>query len=78
MVPLIVPVVNLEHMKLIQTQRQHYQLDKGLLICNSNCAVIGFVIPTAALIQRFGLIDQVSLVIMQALSGAGYPGVSSE
>ena len=67
LVPLIVPVVNLGHIKLIQTQRQHYRLDKGLLMCNSNCAVIGFVIPAAALIQEFGLIDQVSLVTMQAV-----------
>jgi aspartate-semialdehyde dehydrogenase len=47
-------------------------------MCNSNCAVIGFVIPAAALIQKYGLIDQVSLVTMQAVSGAGYPGVSSK
>lgn len=78
LIPLVVPTISLEHVKLIPKQRQHYQLDKGLLMCNSNCAVIGFVIPAAALIQKFGLIDQVSLVTMQAVSGAGYPGVSSK
>jgi aspartate-semialdehyde dehydrogenase len=78
LVPLIIPVVNPGHMKSIPTQRQHYQLDKGLLVCNSNCAVIGLVIPAAALIQKFGPIDQVSIVTMQAVSGAGYPGVSSK
>ena len=78
LVPLIVPVVNLGHIESILTQRQHYQLDKGLLVCNSNCAVIGLVIPAAALIQKFGPIDQVSMVTMQAVSGAGYPGVSSK
>jgi len=77
LVPLIVPVVNPGHIELIPTQRQHYKLDKGLLVCNSNCAVIGLVIPAAALIQKFGPIDQVSIVTMQAVSGAGYPGVSS-
>ena len=78
LVPLIVPVVNPGHIESILTQRRHYQLDKGLLVCNSNCAVIGLVIPAAALIQKFGPIDQVSMVTMQAVSGAGYPGVSSK
>ena len=78
LVPLIVPVVNLGHIESIPTQRRHYEVDKGLLVCNSNCAVIGLVIPAAALIQRFGPIDQVSMVTMQAVSGAGYPGVSSK
>jgi aspartate-semialdehyde dehydrogenase len=78
MVPLIVPVVNSGHIELISTQRRHYKLDKGFLICNSNCAVIGLVIPAAPLIQKFGPIDQVSMVTLQAVSGAGYPGVSSK
>ncbi|KAH0829821.1 aspartate-semialdehyde dehydrogenase [Fonsecaea monophora] len=76
-VPLIVPLVNPGHIETIPTQRRHYQLEKGLLVCNSNCAVIGLVIPAAALIQKFGPIDTVSMVTMQAVSGAGYPGVSS-
>jgi aspartate-semialdehyde dehydrogenase len=46
-------------------------------VCNSNCAVIGIVIPFAALQDKFGPVDQVSVVTMQAVSGAGYPGVSS-
>lgn len=46
-------------------------------MCNSNCAVIGLVIPFAALQARFGPVDTVSVVTMQAVSGAGYPGVSS-
>ena len=78
LVPLIVPVVNPGHIESIPTQRRHYQLDKGLLVCNSNCAVIGLAIPAAALIQKFGPIDQVSMVTLQAVSGAGYPGVSSK
>lgn len=41
LVPLVVPVVNLGHIESIPTQRRHYQLDKGLLVCNSNFAVIG-------------------------------------
>lgn len=77
LVPLVVPTVNLPHMDVIKHQRKHYGLEKGFLVCNSNCAVIGLVIPFAALQARFGPVDIVSVVTMQAVSGAGYPGVSS-
>jgi aspartate-semialdehyde dehydrogenase len=77
LVPLVVPTVNLPHLEVIHAQRKHYGLEKGFLVCNSNCAVIGLVIPFAALQAKFGAIDQVSVVTMQAVSGAGYPGVSS-
>jgi aspartate-semialdehyde dehydrogenase len=77
LVPLVVPTVNLPHLDVIKHQRQHHGLEKGFLVCNSNCAVIGIVIPFAALQDKFGPVDQVSVVTMQAVSGAGYPGVSS-
>ncbi|RKU45521.1 hypothetical protein DL546_003287 [Coniochaeta pulveracea] len=77
LVPLVVPTVNLPHLDLIPHQRKTLGLEKGFLVCNSNCAVIGLVIPFAALQAKFGPIDTVSVVTMQAVSGAGYPGVSS-
>lgn len=77
LVPLVVPTVNLPHLDLIPHQRKVRNLEKGFLVCNSNCAVIGLVIPFAALQAAFGPIDKVSIVTMQAVSGAGYPGVSS-
>jgi aspartate-semialdehyde dehydrogenase len=77
LVPLVVPTVNLPHLDVIPHQRKQHGLEKGFLVCNSNCAVIGIVIPFAALQSKFGPVDQVSVVTMQAVSGAGYPGVSS-
>ncbi|KAL5353509.1 hypothetical protein ACLOAV_001546 [Pseudogymnoascus australis] len=77
MVPLVVPTVNLPHFDVIPAQRKKLGLGKGFLVCNSNCAVIGLVIPFAALQKAFGPVSQVSVVTMQAVSGAGYPGVSS-
>lgn len=77
LVPLVVPTVNPSHLDVLHHQRKHYGLEKGFLVCNSNCAVIGLVIPFAALQAKFGPIDIVSVVTMQAVSGAGYPGVSS-
>ncbi|KAI9841855.1 MAG: hypothetical protein M1837_000325 [Sclerophora amabilis] len=77
LVPLVVPTVNLPHFAVLPHQRARYGLNKGFLVCNSNCAVIGVVIPFAAIQAKFGPVDQVSVVTMQAVSGAGYPGVSS-
>ncbi|KAF2435679.1 aspartate-semialdehyde dehydrogenase [Tothia fuscella] len=77
LVPLVVPTVNPSHLEVLHHQRKHYGLEKGFLVCNSNCAVIGLVIPFAALQTKFGPIEAVSVVTMQAVSGAGYPGVSS-
>lgn len=69
LVPLIVPTVNLDHFEVIPNQQDHYKIDKGFLVCNSNCAVIGLVIPFAAIEAAFGPIDVVSVVTEQALSG---------
>jgi aspartate-semialdehyde dehydrogenase len=77
LVPLVVPTVNLPHLDLIPHQRAQHNLDKGFLVCNSNCAVIGLVIPFAALQARFGPVEHASVVTLQAISGAGYPGVPS-
>lgn len=77
LVPLVVPTVNLNHLDVLAHQRKHYNLSKGFLVCNSNCAVIGIVIPFAAIQAKFGPVEFASVVTMQAVSGAGYPGVSS-
>lgn len=76
-VPLVVPTVNPQHLDLIPHQRKHFGLKKGFLVCNSNCAVIGIVIPFAALQAKFGPVEEVEVFTEQAVSGAGYPGVPS-
>jgi aspartate-semialdehyde dehydrogenase len=76
-VPLVVPTVNLSHLDLIPHQRREFKLNKGFLVCNSNCAVIGIVIPFAALQAKFGPVTDVEVFTEQAVSGAGYPGVPS-
>ena len=76
-VPLVCPTVNLPHLSLIPHQRKQFNLDKGFLVTNSNCAVIGVIVPFAALQQAFGPIEYCSVVTEQAISGGGYPGVAS-
>ncbi len=70
-VPLLVPDVNPDHLALIEKQKQ-----TGKIVTNPNCSTTGLVVALKPLDDAFG-IDKVSVVTMQALSGAGYPGVSS-
>ena len=74
-VPLVVPEVNADHVKLVHAQRWR-QDSGGLVVTNPNCSAIGLVMALAPLHQRFGL-EKVMVVTMQAISGAGYPGVAS-
>ena len=68
LVPLVAPTVNINHLEVLHHQRKQYGLDKGLLVCNSNCAVVALVIPFAALQAAFGPIECCSVVTMQAVS----------
>jgi aspartate-semialdehyde dehydrogenase len=73
-VPLMIPEVNTEHVALIQVQRKARGW-KGFLSTDPNCSTIQLAITLKPL-MRFGL-SQVVVSTMQALSGAGYPGVPS-
>lgn len=74
-VPLIIPEVNPNHTGLIDVQRQQRGWP-GFILTNPNCTSTGMTIAFKALDQAFGL-KQAVVVSMQALSGAGYPGVAS-
>lgn len=74
-VPLVIPEVNSDHVKLIETQSWKKK-SGGFVVTNPNCSAIGLVIALAPLQKAFGL-DVVMAVTMQAVSGAGYPGVAS-
>ena len=71
-VPLLIPEVNSEHLKLLQHQR----FGQGAIITNPNCSVIGITMALKPLLDRWG-IEAVNVMTLQALSGAGYPGVPS-
>lgn len=75
--PLIVPLVNTSHLSIIPHQRSLQNLTKGFIVTNANCSTTGLVIPLAALEKAFGPIEQCIVTTMQAISGAGYPGVPS-
>ncbi|MBX7213233.1 MAG: aspartate-semialdehyde dehydrogenase [Thermoflexales bacterium] len=74
-VPLVIPEVNHGHLALLRAQRAARGW-KGGIICNTNCTVSGPALSLRPLVDRFG-VRRVFAVSMQALSGAGYPGVAS-
>jgi aspartate-semialdehyde dehydrogenase len=74
-VPLVIPEVNGDHLALIDCQRRNRGWD-GAIVTNANCSATVAAVALAPLHQRFG-IRQLFLSTMQAVSGAGYPGVAS-
>src|SRR5579864_975566 len=74
-VQLVIPEVNPDHIKLIECQSWRRK-SGGFVVTNSNCSAMGLVLALAPLHQRFE-IETVMAVTMQAVSGAGYPGVAS-
>jgi len=74
-VPLIIPEVNPEHVTLIDDQRKNRGW-RGALVTNPNCSVIGVAMAVKPLADTFG-IAQMQVATLQAVSGAGYPGVAS-
>jgi aspartate-semialdehyde dehydrogenase len=73
-VPLLVPEINPDHLRLIPEQQRRRGW-KGQIVTNPNCSTIVLVMALAPL-KQFG-ITRVVVTTMQAISGAGYPGVAS-
>jgi aspartate-semialdehyde dehydrogenase len=75
-VPLLIPEVNPHHLELIEAQRTNREYNRGFIVTNPNCSAIAIVMALAPLHEKFGVTACV-VTTMQALSGAGYPGVAS-
>jgi len=74
-VPILLPEINAEHIQLVKAQREQRGWS-GCILTNPNCTSTGLTIALKALDEAFG-VKKVFAVSLQALSGAGYPGVSS-
>jgi len=74
-VPLLIPEINPDHLALLDRQRKERGW-KGGIVANPNCSTAGLVVAVAALHRAFGL-EKIFVATMQAVSGAGYPGVAS-
>lgn len=73
-VPLLIPEVNPDHLQLIPIQRARRGWDKGFIVTDPNCSTAGLTVALKPLHDAFG-VRRVVVTTMQALSGAGYPGV---
>ncbi len=74
-VPLVIPEVNGDHLRLIEEQASRRR-SGGYMVTNPNCSAIGLALALKPIEERFG-IEQIFVTTMQAVSGAGYPGVAS-
>jgi aspartate-semialdehyde dehydrogenase len=70
-VPLLIPEVNAEHLGLLEGRR-----GRGFIVTNPNCSVAVLALALAPLHERFS-VESVVATTLQAISGAGYPGVAS-
>ena len=74
-VPLLIPEVNHQHLGLLERQKTKYT-SGGFIVTNPNCSTIMLALALAPLHAAFG-IEATIATTLQALSGAGYPGVAS-
>lgn len=73
-VPLLVPEINASHLEIIKKQKKRF--GNGFITTDPNCSTTGLVLALAPIHEKFG-IKKIFVATMQALSGAGYPGVAS-
>ena len=75
-IPLMIPEVNADHAAAIKVQQRNRGFSKGFVVTNPNCSTIHLVLALKPIWDAFG-IQQCMVTTMQAVSGAGYPGVPS-
>jgi aspartate-semialdehyde dehydrogenase len=75
-VPLLIPEVNAAHLDAIRVQQAQRGYTTGFIVTNPNCSTAGLVLVLKPLADIFGL-ERIFVVTLQAVSGAGYPGVAS-
>jgi aspartate-semialdehyde dehydrogenase len=75
-VPLLIPEVNASHLDAIPLQQKNRGYSSGFIVTNPNCSTAGLVLALKPLADAFGL-EKIFVVTLQAISGAGYPGVAS-
>ncbi len=75
-VPMLIPEINPEHIDIIPIQQKNRGWREGFIVVKPNCSLQSYMTPIFALHKRFRF-KKAIVTTMQAVSGAGYPGVSS-
>ncbi|MGI5071021.1 aspartate-semialdehyde dehydrogenase [Treponema pectinovorum] len=76
-VPMLIPEINSAHLDVIAEQKKHHGWDKGFIAVKPNCSLQTYMMPIFALQQAGYPIKRMVVTTLQAVSGAGYPGVAS-
>ena len=76
-VPMLIPEINPEHLAVIDEQKKHHGWDKGFIAVKPNCSLQSYMMPIFALQQAGYPVRRMIVTTLQAVSGAGYPGVPS-
>lgn len=76
-VPMIIPEINADHLAVIDAQKKAHGWDKGFVAVKPNCSIQSYMIPVWALMKAGYEVRRMIVSTMQAVSGAGYPGVPS-
>ncbi len=74
-VPLLIPEINADHLELIKAQQKNRGW-KGFIVTGPNCSTTHFCLALKPIVDGFG-VEKIMVTTLQAVSGAGYPGVSS-
>lgn len=75
-VPMLIPEINHSHLEIIPMQKKNRGWTKGFIVVKPNCSLQSYMTPLFALHKKFK-IKKVIITTMQAVSGAGHPGVAS-
>ena len=76
LVPLLIPEINPDHIHLIPEQQKKFNFDTGYIATNPNCSTVGLTLSVFPLWKEVGIKSMV-VTTLQAISGAGFPGVTS-
>ncbi|MBI2613089.1 aspartate-semialdehyde dehydrogenase [Candidatus Kaiserbacteria bacterium] len=76
-VPMLIPEINPQHLDIIPIQQKRRGWEKGFIVVKPNCSIQSYIAPIFALLQAGYEVQKLIVTTMQAVSGAGYPGVAS-
>ncbi len=76
-VPMLIAEINPQHLDIIPEQQKANGWDKGFIVVKPNCSLQSYLTPIYALMQADYEVEKLVITTMQAVSGAGYPGVAS-
>jgi len=76
-IPMLIPEINSNHTDIIPIQKKNRGFDKGFIAVKPNCSLQSYLTPIYALNKAGYPIKKIFITTLQAVSGAGYPGVAS-